>query len=210
MMAKTQGLQWNLRTLHCAQKRWIPFLGTAELFIHSGKCLETWERSLISDGSPQRNSTESLAGVTFRHRQDGTRRRDRTRRCQLPIEASAHCTVLFIYEIVFTCLADYTTTTRAIHRSLIATLYIAFNCFAVIILCRSICKAGPELIDATGHDIPSLLESILKLGGHFIFACGAACRRPTTRFSPSPSSSVKLKYLKKWLINWKSVGIQSW
>jgi len=28
---------------------------------------------------------------------------------------------------------------------------------------RSICKAGPELVDATGHDISSLLESILKL-----------------------------------------------
>jgi len=28
---------------------------------------------------------------------------------------------------------------------------------------RSISKAGPELVDATGHDIPSLLKSILEL-----------------------------------------------
>ena len=31
---------------------------------------------------------------------------------------------------------------------------------------RSISKAGPELVDATGHDIPSLLKSILELVGY--------------------------------------------
>ena len=60
---------------------------------------------------------------------------------------------------------DYTTTAN--HTLTLRRLdYCKSALFVTVLLCRSICKAGPELIDATGHDIPSLLESILKLGGH--------------------------------------------
>ena len=80
--------------------------------------------------------------------------------------------------------------------------FFLLRCYIACVDLRNLCSI---------YDFPLYMCSIsINLTQLFFCLRPLACRRPTSRFSSSSPSSVKLKNSKNWLTTWNFYEIQSW